>query len=93
MSQPHNNSLVFGYWALRGKAHMIRLVMEYLRIPYEDIVYRTPQSWYEDSLAKSSKATELPYLIDDGFVLDEAVPILNYILKKYGYENLLGQTI
>jgi hypothetical protein len=29
-----NEKLIFGYWALRGKAHTIRLVMEYLKIPY-----------------------------------------------------------
>lgn len=89
----NNGKLVFGYWALRGKAHMIRLVMEYLNIPYQDVIYITPQSWYEDSLAKANRQLDLPYLIDDDFILDEAVPILNYILKKNGHEILLGRTI
>ena len=33
MSASDNTNLVFGSWALRGKPHVIRLVMEYLKIP------------------------------------------------------------
>ena len=35
MSNKEPTKLVFGYWALRGKAHTIRLMMEHLNIPYE----------------------------------------------------------
>lgn len=93
MSQPESNKIIFGYWALRGKAHVIRLMMEHLDIPYEEVTYRTPQSWYEDPLAKSNRNLELPYVIDKDFMIDESVPVLTYILKKNGYQNYLGITI
>jgi hypothetical protein len=32
---PENEGkVIFAYWALRGKPHTIRLLMEYLAIPY-----------------------------------------------------------
>ena len=93
MSQSESTKVIFGYWALRGKAHIIRLIMEHLNIPYEQITYRTPASWYEDPLAKSNRNLELPYIIDKDFMIDESVPVLSYILKKNGYQNYLGTSI
>lgn len=93
MSQPDDSKLLFGYWALRGKVHVIRLMMEYLEIPYEETVYKTPQSWYEDPLAKSNPLVELPYLKDKDFMVDDSIPVLNYVLKKYGHQNFLGVSI
>lgn len=93
MSQPDDSKLLFGYWALRGKVHVTRLVMEHLKIPYEEVVYKTPQSWYEDSLCKNNPTMELPYLKDKDFMIDESIPVLNYVLKKYGHQNFLGASI
>ena len=93
MSEIEGTKLIFGNWALRGRGHVIRLLMEYLNIPYEEIVYKTPQSWYEDPLSKSHPNIELPYLLDGDFLLDGAIPIINYILRIFGYQNFLGESI
>lgn len=54
MSETGTTKLIFGNWALRGRGHVIRLLMEHLNIPYEEKVYKTPQSWFEDPISKSN---------------------------------------
>ena len=54
MSETGTTKLIFGNWALRGRGHVIRLFMEHLNIPYEEKVYKTPQSWFEDPISKSN---------------------------------------
>lgn len=92
MSQP-STKIILGNWALRGRGHVIRLLMEHLKIPYEERIYKTPQSWYDDPLSRSNPNIELPYLIDDGFLISSPIPIINYILRTFGHQNFLGESI
>lgn len=39
------DKVIFAYWALRGKPHTIRLLMEYLAIPYEEFLFKSPKVW------------------------------------------------
>lgn len=93
MSQSESTKVVFGNWALRGRGHVIRLLLEHLKIPYEERIYRTPQSWYEDPLAKANPSLELPYLLDQDFLIEGPIPIINYVLRNFGYQNFLGESI
>lgn len=38
--------ITIGYWQLRGRIQPTRLILEYLQIPYKDILYQTPGSWF-----------------------------------------------
>lgn len=93
MTQETGTKFVFGNWALRGRGHVIRLLMEHLKIPYEERIYKTPQSWYEEPLFKNNPNMQLPYLIDDDFVIDGAIPVLAYILRSFGHQNFFGESI
>lgn len=38
--------MLIGYYPIRGKAQICRLLCEYLRIPYKDLLF-TPNTWLE----------------------------------------------
>jgi len=63
---------VLGYWNIRGYAEAIRLMLEYLDVPYEDKRYEfgsTPEtlycSWLQDKQKLGLDFPNLPYFIDD----------------------------
>ena len=35
-----NNKLILGYWAIRGLAQPIRFLLEFTKMPYEDVRYQ-----------------------------------------------------
>jgi hypothetical protein len=37
--------LKLGYFRLRGRAQVARLILEYLAIPYENIIFESKQEW------------------------------------------------
>lgn len=37
--------LKLGYFKLRGRAQVPRLLLEFLGIPYEDVLFNTMQDW------------------------------------------------
>ena len=41
-----NKPLVLAFWKVRGKGHIVRMVLEYLHIPYEEIIYSSPESFF-----------------------------------------------
>ena len=36
--------MIIGYYPLRGKAQICRLLCEYLHLPYKDLLF-TPKTW------------------------------------------------
>lgn len=62
-------SVTLGYWNIRGLGEKIRLVLEYLQIPYTQTFFtpETADEWFSkvklEHLKKNS-AANLPFLID-----------------------------
>lgn len=90
-----NSTIVIGSYAYRGNVNLARLLMEYLHIPYQNMLFN-PNSWrhFKETKAKEWAFQELPFLIDkEGgkeLIITQAMPITEYIIKKSGKLNLLG---
>jgi hypothetical protein len=37
-----NPPIVIGYWKVKGKGHVLRMLLEYLYIPYTEVIYESP---------------------------------------------------
>lgn len=89
------DKLKIGYFALRGRAQVPRLLLEYLKVPYEDELFSTKAEWlaYKQRNLKKWPLLDLPYLIDGDLCLTETVPICYYLVNKYGPMSMLGSTL
>ena len=63
------NKLVLGYWAIRGKGERIRLLMEYLGMPYEQEFFDEDNAdkYFKErkpQLKLKNPAINLPFLLD-----------------------------
>jgi len=63
------DKVVLGYWNIRGLAERVRLLLEYLHVPYEEKIF-TPETrpeWFEQlkiEYLKKNSAANLPFLLD-----------------------------
>lgn len=96
MSSPLSSKkkITLGYYPLRGKCQVCRLLCEYLHLPYTNLFF-TPQSWkqYKKTNTKGWEFAELPFLQDEDFFVTEPYPIAMYLVKKANREDLLGKTL
>ena len=62
--------LTIGYYPIRGKAQVPRLLCEYLAVPYEDKIFGLAQ-WdkFKRDEANSWDFPDLPYLKEGNFIL------------------------
>ncbi|XP_061435986.1 glutathione S-transferase Mu 1-like [Lethenteron reissneri] len=88
--------LVLGYWDIRGLAHAIRLLLEYVGEEWEDKLYVVGdapgydrKAWLEQKHKLGLDFPNLPYLLDGDVKLTQSNAILRHIARKHG---LVGQT-
>lgn len=63
--QPGVKKVKFGYWGVRGRGQVIRLLLGYLGVEFEDEKYTNGDKWFkEDKLHLGLEFPNLPYLID-----------------------------
>ena len=86
------NKMIIGYYPIRGKAQVPRLLCEYLKLPYVNLLFN-PKSW--EDFKKTQKMDwmfeELPFLKDKQAVVCETYPISLYLIHKPDRADLLGQ--
>ncbi|SPQ99217.1 unnamed protein product (mitochondrion) [Plasmodiophora brassicae] len=70
--------VVLGYWAIRGLAQPIRMLLKYTKTPFDD-VKETLQLDFPN----------LPYLIDGDLRMTQSMAIILYLAEKHG---LAGDT-
>jgi glutathione S-transferase len=92
MSQP----VTLGYWNIRGLAERIRLVLEYLQIPYNQVIFTPEQEdeWFskiKPQFLEKNPAANLPYLQDGEKVISESDAIIVYLCFKANRADLLGE--
>lgn len=82
---------------MRGIAHPIRYLLEYIEHPYEDVLYEqgdapsySLESWTSVKKTIGLEFPELPYLIDQEVKLTDPLAIIAYLCQKYAHE-LLGE--
>ena len=85
-----------GYWQIRGLAERVRMIMEYLSIPYQMVDYNKDNSpsWFKEikpELMKKNPAITLPYLIDGDKVISESDAVCIYLLHKANRADLMGR--
>ncbi|EGR28044.1 hypothetical protein IMG5_184090 [Ichthyophthirius multifiliis] len=91
--------VVLGYWAIRGLAEPVRLLLEYLEVPYKQNLYGHPQhpehDWAKDKEQKRQLTAfpNLPYLEDGNKHITESSAIMIYLTNKCNRgDDLLGAT-
>lgn len=85
--------VIIGYYPLRAKAQVCRLVCEYLHIPYCDRFF-TPDEWsfFRETQTKEWTLRDLPFLQDGDFVVTGPIGIVTYLIEKAGRSDLFGRT-
>lgn len=90
--------VVLGYWNIRGLAERIRLLLEYLKFPYDQQLFtpETANDWFTNlkpEYAKKNPAANLPFLLDGDKIICETGAIIVYICHKANRADLLGETV
>ena len=101
---PHGVSAVakptatLAYWAIRGLAQPIRLLLEYCEIPYEDRRFEQgpppdfdKSCWFDvkETVLGDYPFANLPFFIDGDLVVTQSNAIVRHIARK---KSLLGST-
>jgi glutathione S-transferase len=79
---------------MRFRAQVARLLCEYLNVPYINRIYEHPSEWSKHKESDDFKDwvfVDLPYLIDGETTVTEMIPIISYIAKTYGPDELMGR--
>ena len=95
---PEDEQITIVDWAIRGPVEVVRLVLQYILIPYKQrkYVYKTKDQWFKDdrpNLRKKHPEIELPYIEDGDKIVCGTEAIIIYILHKYNRTELLGRTL
>lgn len=89
-----SQTLILGYWGIRGLAQQIRILLSYLGLPFEDKIYTDRQQWFEHDKQNIGFAfPNIPYLIDGEFKLTESSAIQKYVINRSHNKELLGKNI
>ena len=92
-----NPKIKLGYWNIRGLAHPIRYLLEFIEHPYEDILYEqgdapnfSVECWNNVRHKIGLDFPNMPYMIDEEVKLTDSAAIMIYLCHKYAPE-LLGK--
>jgi len=72
-----------GYWDYRGKGEYLKLMLNYLKIDYDDVIYETEDEWEKDKGYLPAPFPSLPYIQDGKYFLTDFVAIIEYLAAKY----------
>eukprot|EP00475_Leptophrys_vorax_P036699 TRINITY_DN6245_c0_g1_i1.p1 TRINITY_DN6245_c0_g1~~TRINITY_DN6245_c0_g1_i1.p1 ORF type:complete len:233 (+),score=62.13 TRINITY_DN6245_c0_g1_i1:6-704(+) len=90
-----------GYWAIRGLAQPIRLLLHYVGVEFNDVRYVqgdgpefSRAEWTSEKFNLGLDFPNLPYLIDDesGIKVTQSNAVLTYVARKWRPE-LLGTSL
>ena len=94
MEPTQKNEIILGYWNTRGRAELLRLLMEYLGIKYIEKKYdfAKKEEWFnEDKNNLGLEYPNLPYLIDGDLKITEMEAIATYIATKANRMDIFGK--
>ena len=85
-------TIKLGYWGIRGRGQVPRLLLSYTGLEWENVAYTDPAQWFgNDKLNLGFDFPNLPYLIDGDLKLSESDAIERYVIEKSGKKELLGK--
>ncbi|XP_045149189.1 glutathione S-transferase Mu 5-like [Echinops telfairi] len=89
-------SMLLGYWDIRGLAHAIRMLLEFTNTAYEEKRYTCGEApdydrsqWLDVKFKLDLDFPNLPYLVDGKNKITQSNAILRYIAHKH---NMCGNT-
>lgn len=84
--------MVLGYYPIRAKGQISRLLCEYLHLDYVDRFFN-PEEWnvFKETEGKKWVLKDLPYLQDGDFVVTGPIGIATYLVEKSGRMDLFGK--
>ena len=88
-----DSKFVLGYWNTRGRGQVLRLLLSYCGLEWEDKVYAGPEKWFGngDKVSMGMDFPNLPYLTVGDFKLSESSAIAKYIISKSSKKELMGK--
>ena len=60
----NQDKVVLGYWCVRGRGQVARLLLAYTKANWEDVQYTSFQKYQEDANSIAFDFPNLPYLVD-----------------------------
>jgi glutathione S-transferase len=72
-----------GYWKCWGRGEFVRLMLNYLKLDYEEVMYATEEDWDKDKKYLPTPFPSLPYIQDGKYFLTDFVAILEYLTARY----------
>jgi hypothetical protein len=81
-TQSFPSSITVGYYPFRAKAQIIRILCEYLHLPYHDN-FLSPDDWnkLKQTEAKNWLIKDLPYIKHEEFVLTGNSAMITYVVE------------
>lgn len=76
--------MILGYWGIRGRGQVLRLLLAYTGAEWTEKKYFSPNDWKgigKDQTSLGLTFPNLPYLIHEDFKLTESRAIMNYIIN------------
>ncbi|KAJ6641348.1 Glutathione S-transferase Mu 1, partial [Pseudolycoriella hygida] len=72
-----------GYWSIRGIGNVIKFLLQYLEIDYNEKVYNVNEinEWFDEKFKLGLDFPNLPYYIDGDVKLSESKVIAKYIVR------------
>jgi len=87
-----DQKVVLSYWAIRGLAERIRLLLEYLGVPYDNHEITDRNEWFNKTKPSiDDPFINLPFLKDGDKVVSESEAIIAHIIFKANRADLFGK--
>ena len=74
----------FGYWPIKGRAEVMRMLDAYLNLGIKEVNYYSLEEWNHKKSNFGGHFPNLPYLVDGDFVITETEAINQYLAQKAG---------
>lgn len=89
-----DKKITLGYWGLRGRGQIARLLLVYTDAIWEEVTYTAPQQWFgKDKFELGIPFPNLPYVIDGGLKLTESAAINFHIINRSDKKELAGKNL
>ena len=86
-----SSKLTIGYWGIKGRGEILRVLSEYMGLPYENKLYSDANDWFgKDKPALNSDFPNLPYVKDGDRVVTETEACVMFLVQKAKRLDLLG---
>lgn len=88
------NKVTLGYWRIRGRGQIPRLLLAYTGAVWEDVQYTSPVQWFGgDKETLGLDFPNLPYLLEGDLKISETSAIISYIVERSNQKELLGKNL